>query len=128
MLLTKTLELTIGCSRAKHRALPFLLLALSGCVANGQQREPNASMGMLIARQSCAECHAIGGSGDSPNPNAPAFSAIVDRPGVAPEQLAGWLRDGHNYPIEMGFHLEPHQIGSLVEYMVRWRSQAPPPR
>ena len=36
---------------------------------------------------------------------------------------AAFLRDSHNYPIEMGFRLEPHQVDSLVAYMVRWRAE-----
>jgi hypothetical protein len=42
------------------------------------------------------------------------------------EALAGWLRDGHNYPVEMGFRLEPHQIDSLVAYMIRRRASELP--
>ncbi len=53
----------------------------------------------------------------------PTFREIVDRPGMTPETLAAFLTDSHNYPIEMGFRLEPHQVDSLVAYMIRWRSE-----
>lgn len=112
-------------SWAARLGLAGALLALSACATDGEPPAPNASMGMLIARDPCAGCHATGGSGESPNPRAPTFTEIVNRPGVTPEVLAGWLRDGHNYPIEMGFRLEPHQVDSLVECMVRWRNEGP---
>jgi mono/diheme cytochrome c family protein len=109
--------------------LPCLLLALAACssLRVGDPPASDASMGLLIARDSCGSCHGIGGGGESPNPQAPAFGEIASRPGMTPEALAAWLRDGHNYPIEMGFHLEPHQVDSLVAYMIRWRSAAAPP-
>ena len=83
-------------------------------------------LGLIIARDRCAGCHQTGGAGESPNANAPTFGEIVNRPGVTPETLAAWLRDGHNYPLEMGFRLEPHQVDSLVAYMIRWRTEAAP--
>ena len=108
--------------------LPLLALAISACSTVGTAPEPNASMGLLIARDKCSGCHQVGGPGDSPNPNAPPFGEIVNRPGVTPERLATWLRDGHNYPVEMGFRLEPHQVDSLVAYMVRWKVEGTPPQ
>ena len=107
--------------------LPLLALAISACSTVGTAPEPNASMGLLIARDNCGSCHQLGGAGESPNPRATPFGEIVSRPGMTPEALAVWLRDGHNYPVEMGFHLEPHQVDSLVAYMMRWRAEGAPP-
>ena len=109
--------------------LPCLMLALAACASMrvGEPPESDASMGLLIARDSCGSCHAIGGGGESPNPRATAIGEIASRPGMTPEALAAWLRDGHNYPVEMGFHLEPHQVDSLVAYMMRWRADGSPP-
>lgn len=108
--------------------LPAILLALAACAttpesaANEPPYEPSASMGMLIARQSCAECHQTGGTGESPNPQATAFREIANRRGITQETLTAWLTDGHNYPAEMGFDLEPHQVESLAAYMIRQQS------
>jgi mono/diheme cytochrome c family protein len=85
-------------------------------------------MGLLIARDRCSGCHQTGGGGESPNPRAPTFGEIVDRPGMTAESLRAILRDSHNFPIEMGFQLEPHQVDSLVAYMVRWRAEGAPPQ
>lgn len=101
-------------------ALPALLLALAACetTPDGAPYEANASMGMLIARDSCAGCHETFSIRESPDPDAPPFRAIVNRPGMTPELLATWLKDGHNYPVEMGFYLEPYKVDSLVAYMI----------
>ncbi len=115
-------------SPAVRAILPGLLLALAGCSTVGTAPEPTASMGLLIARDKCSGCHQTGGPGESPNPQAPTFGEIVNRPGVTADRLAMWLRDGHNYPMEMGFRLEPHQVDSLVAYMVRWKAEGAPPQ
>jgi mono/diheme cytochrome c family protein len=110
-------------------ATPGLLLALAACETLGVDEPiaPDASMGLLIAQDNCSRCHQIGGAGASPNENAPTFGEIANRPGMTSEALAAWLRDAHNYPVEMGFHLEPHQIDSLALYVMRWRSIAAAP-
>jgi len=72
-----------------------------------------------------ASCHELFLSRESPNPRAPSFRDIANRPGMTPEALAGWLKNGHNYPTEMGFHLEPYQVDSLVAYMIRQRAEVP---
>lgn len=101
------------------------LLALAACVTgtDGAPYEGNASMGSLIARDSCASCHAVTLGGDSPNAHAPAFREVINRPGMTEAVLAGWLNEAHNYPTEMGVHLEPHQVDSLVAYMLRLRAE-----
>jgi mono/diheme cytochrome c family protein len=112
---------------AKRSILPCLLLALAACTAalNSTPYQADASMGMIIARDNCASCHELFLDRESPNPNAPPFRAIVNRPGMTPELLSTWLKDGHNYPAEMGFHLEPHKVDSLVAYMIRQQSGEP---
>jgi len=113
--------------RAARRALPALsLLLASACATVGEPPRPDASMGLVIARDRCAACHQIGGSGESPNPRAPAFGTIVERPGMTEGYLAAFLADGHDYPVEMGFRLESYQAASLAACMVRWRSGATP--
>jgi mono/diheme cytochrome c family protein len=111
---------------AARLALPCLLLGLTACetVPDGSQ-EPSAATGMLLAENSCASCHETFLERESPNPDAPAFREIVNRPGMTPDLLATWLTDGHNYPIEMGFRLEPNQVDSLVAYMIRQQSGEP---
>lgn len=110
---------------AKLLGMGALAIALGAC-ATGPGDAPyegNASMGMLIARDSCSSCHAVSLGGDSPNSHAPEFREVINRPGMDAEALAGWLNEAHNYPAEMGVHLEPHQVDSLVAYMLRMRAE-----
>ena len=110
---------------ARSAMPPLLLAALAGCQTAGEAPRSDASLGMLIARDKCSSCHETFLDLESPNPDAPPFREIVNRPGMTRDALAGWLRDGHNYPVEMGFHLEPHQVDSLVAYMIRSRQDGP---
>lgn len=105
----------------------LLLLSLAACEtvpAGEAPYEPSASMGMIIANDNCQSCHETGRTGESSNSAAPPFREIVNRPGMTQEALAVWLKDGHDYPAEMGFTLEPHRVDSLVEYMMRLRDDA----
>ena len=105
--------------------LPCLTMALAACETVPDEKapyEPSAAMGRLIARESCASCHEIFLSRESPNSRAPAFRDVINRPDMSPDMLATWLRSAHNYPVEMGVHLEPHQVDSLVAYMTELQS------
>lgn len=120
----------IAHQRAFLRLSPLVLLALAACqsVPDSPPYEPDPSIGMLIARDSCSGCHATGPNGESPNSRALPFREIAERPGLTPEALAAWLKDGHDYPVEMGFVLAPHQVDSLVAYMMRQQSAGTAPQ
>ena len=66
----------------------------------------------------CAQCHAIGAAGISPNPESPPFAEIVNREGLTRETLASFLRDAHNYPDAMQFYLDAPMTEQLVDYMM----------
>jgi mono/diheme cytochrome c family protein len=108
-------------------------LLLAACQAQ-PLASPSASIpqsrGHAFAQASCAACHAVArGSTSSPNPNAPAFAAIVNQQGLTAETLSSWLRDAHNYPSEMEFQLDSSRADDLVAYMVTLRdpNYKPPP-
>ena len=48
-----------------------------------------------LAEASCASCHAIGADGVSPNPEAPTFTALANRPDMTRTALAVLLRTPH---------------------------------
>jgi mono/diheme cytochrome c family protein len=82
---------------------------------------PSPERKVAFVQGSCGGCHAVDRHGVSPNPNAPPFAAIVNRPGLTAETLAIWLRDAHNYPAEMEFYLEGAEVDLLVEHMLTLR-------
>lgn len=79
------------------------------------------SRGQELAQVSCSSCHAITLYGHSPNPNAPPFGAIANQEGLTRETLTTWLRDAHNYPMEMDFYLAESDANGLVDYLLALR-------
>ena len=120
---------TGGRSRLGNSALlPLSSIAVAAAIAAcqpassaGPVRSLPANRGLTAAQGTCGGCHAVERHGVSPNPKAPPFAAIVNRPGVTPETLSSWLRDAHNYPEEMEFYLEGPEVDELVAYMLTLR-------
>lgn len=104
---------------------PLILpLALAAC----QTPPPDTSAavtpqdrGRALAQSSCAQCHAVGAHGLSPEPDAPPFASIVNQEGLTAGTLSTWLRDAHNYPRDMQFELGPRQVDDLVAHMLTLR-------
>ena len=101
-------------------------LVLTACqpvapVASAGAAEPPA--GLAFAQGSCGGCHAVEPHQLSPNPDAPPFPAVVNRPGLTRATLSAWLRDAHNYPEEMEFYLEGPEVDYLVAYMLTLRDE-----
>jgi mono/diheme cytochrome c family protein len=114
--------------RAKTAAKIAGILGLAGWLGACQPVEavqpagtPASDRSLAFVQGSCGGCHAVDRHGVSPNPDAPPFAAIVNRPGLTPETLSIWLRDAHNYPEEMEFYLEGPEVDALVAYMLTLR-------
>lgn len=92
--------------------LLFLVFAVSPSCA-GDARRGNA-----FARQNCAMCHAIGISGESPNPRSPTFWEIAHK--YEPRDLEEALSEGivvsHDMPMPQ-FELDPNDIEDLITYL-----------
>jgi mono/diheme cytochrome c family protein len=79
---------------SKHAlfAAAFMLLMSP---ANGQE-VGQPERGFELARQNCAECHAVGKDGArSPNQRAPTFQTIASVPGMTAIALAAALNTSH---------------------------------
>jgi len=70
----------------------------------------------------CGGCHAVEPPFLSPNPAAPSFAAIANRPGLSETSLAAWLSEAHNYPEDMDFTLTRPQVDQIASYMVTLRN------
>lgn len=83
----------------------------------------DAEAGADYARAYCSSCHAVGGLGASPNPQAPPFRVIADK--YPPEQLSETLVEG----IEVGhpkmprFIMAPERADQLVAYLKTLRTK-----
>ena len=52
--------------------------------------------GQTVARTICSECHAVANTiAPSPNPDAPSFRSIAERPGVSSLSLFAAIRTPH---------------------------------
>lgn len=107
-------------------------LTLTACVATPGTDNPPAMLGKptspspdtrapAFVEGACGGCHAVEPPFLSPNPAAPSFAGIANRPGLSQASLAAWLADAHNYPEDMDFTLTQRQIDQIAAYMVTLR-------
>lgn len=99
----------------------MLLGACQSLTPPGAVTAVPSSRGRELAQVSCSSCHAITLYGHSPNPNAPPFGAIANQEGLTRETLTTWLRDAHNYPMEMDFYLTESDANGLVDFLLALR-------
>jgi mono/diheme cytochrome c family protein len=98
-----------------HFVLIVALLIGPAPAAWGQAGDPR--LGQTFAERNCAACHAIGRSGESRVPAAPAFRRLHLRYPV--EQLAEALAEGitTGHTLMPEFQLSPVQIEDLLAYL-----------
>lgn len=77
---------------------------------------------LAFVQAACGGCHAVEANDLSPNPQAPRWVDIANRPELTEDTLASWLRDAHNYPEIMDFDLDGDQVDMIAAYMVTLRS------
>lgn len=87
--------------------------------AAGEAYEPSSVAD--FAQATCADCHSIEAVGLSPNPQAPTFAEIANRPGITRDTLVTYLTDAHNYPEAMDFELTPARSAALADYLLTLR-------
>jgi len=97
-----------------------LLAAAPTFALAGKAPAPSASAqrGLAIAEQRCAACHAVRPNGSSPNPEAPPWEDIANRPGTSQRTLRRFLTDSHNFPMAMQFEVERSHIRDLAAWMI----------
>jgi mono/diheme cytochrome c family protein len=100
-----------------HPRAAALTLALILLAAPAFGQSGDVGMGMRLAQEWCAKCHAIGRYGDSPLYLAPPFRDLHLRYDVTDlaESLAEGIMVGH--PSMPSFRFDPDQIENLVSYL-----------
>ena len=69
---------------ADMRSAITIVSMLAGLTSAAAQEAGDPRLGLDVARESCASCHAILRVEDrSPNPNAPTFAHIANVPGMS---------------------------------------------
>jgi cytochrome c len=88
----------------------FLVL---GCGLRDAMAAP--SDGKTLALQWCSDCHAVQLEQVSPNPEAPAFTAIAQEPSATEYSLRVFLKTTHK--TMPNFKINPDDIENLVSYI-----------
>ncbi len=93
-----------------------VILGLAATAASCGSNDP-VSRGLSIATANCAQCHAVGASGDSPRVGAPPFRELSSRYPLEylEEALAEGIMTGHNEMPQ--FIFEPPQIRDFLAYL-----------
>jgi cytochrome c len=118
-----------GSSIAQMARLLFLassIALLAPLLANGQARAQPTDQprqGLVLARQICAQCHAVEpGSLGSPNPAAPRFEDIANIPGMTAAAISATLHTSHRtMPNVM---LDSDQTGAIIAYLLSLKRAA----
>jgi len=107
------------------RSVPALtatvLLALAAPAVAQPRSQPDAasiSRGYNLVRQNCSMCHAIGPTGDSPNPAAPHFRDLHDRYPI--DDLGEALSEGimvNHQPVMPQLHFSSDEIRDILAYL-----------
>lgn len=105
----------------KRLAAAALIAVLLASAAEARPANRPAARGLAYAKAHCAACHGITANAPSPNPEAPPWDAVVNKPGLTRTTLATFLRDSHSYPDAMNFRIDPSRVDDLAAYMVTLR-------
>ncbi len=98
-------------------AAALAVLGLSACATTPQASpQPPA-----FVEAACGGCHAVEPPYESPNPSAPTFESVANRPGVTKATIRAWLISAHNYPEVMDFDLEREHVDEVADYMITLR-------
>lgn len=98
---------------------------MASAPADGAEQAALVEDGLAIAEANCASCHAIGAAGESPNPKAPLFRALLSRyrADMLETELAEGMRVAHE-PMPQ-FKFEPDAAAALVAYIKSVQTRDP---
>lgn len=94
-----------------------VFLVLSLMPANAINERSAMASGKSFLEKNCSGCHAIGRSGKSRHPDAPAFRTLSKRYPLInlEEALAEGISTGH--PDMPEFQVRPKEISSIIRYL-----------
>jgi len=99
-------------------SLPLLLIFVL-TLARPAFAKGDRARGLKIAQRNCAPCHALGRTGDSPNPNSPPFRTLAQRYPLSEleETMGEGMMVGHEGPEMPMFEFKPDQIEDFIAYL-----------
>ena len=97
------------------KATTFAALLCAGLAAPALAASGDADHGEVLARHWCSSCHIVADDQPRGADNVPTFSAIGNRPGFDPAQIARFLRDPH--PKMPDMQLSTYEAADLAAYI-----------
>ena len=75
--------------------------------------------GHAVVKANCSRCHAIGATGESPNPKSPPFRTLSKKYPVRnlEEALAEGIIVGHENEQMPPFEFSPSQVEAIIAYL-----------
>lgn len=108
------------------RAVLWLIAVVAPAAVGQAQDAGDPKHGLAIARQVCAECHAVQTLElKSPNPKAPTFPELAKTPGMTSAALTVALTTPHaGMPM---FRLSAEQRTDIIAYIMGLKQSGPQP-
>ena len=107
---------------------PLILAGLAALSLSARAEDVSPSAGRQLAITRCSRCHAVGRTGDSPNPRAPRFRDLGSRfpfDGLREALMQGMIVGHPEMPI---VHLSAVESGDLTAYMRSLQRRGAQPR
>jgi mono/diheme cytochrome c family protein len=95
-----------------------LIVLAPPALADPHPDPASISRGFNLVRQNCGMCHAIGPTGDSPNPAAPHFRDLHER--YAIDDLGEALSEGimvNHQPVMPQLHFSSDDVRDILAYL-----------
>jgi len=92
-------------------------MAAAVLLAGPSQADDDLKLGEQLLQDNCAQCHAVGRTGASPNAAAPAFRTLGQRYPIdsLEEALGEGILSGHPDMPEMSFDAD--EVGAIIAYL-----------
>jgi mono/diheme cytochrome c family protein len=113
-----------ACAQTPPAPPPASKGAVEAAPATTEAKAELVGQGRRLAEMLCVTCHAIGGSGESPEPMAPAFRRLAQRYplNALEEAFAEGILVGH--PMMPSYKLSEAQIEALLAYLASIQERA----
>jgi mono/diheme cytochrome c family protein len=92
-------------------------VALAWAAAQPALAQSNLKQGETLLTRDCSRCHAVGLTGNSPRPDAPAFRTLGTRYPIdsLEEALGEGIMSGH--PDMPEYRFDADEVGAIIDYL-----------